>query len=268
MHVLRAITADDCLGEPWPPSSTDHWHLVHRTHGFTLWRRVALNQNAVAVHGVDHVRHRGVRPMALGKRKNLEIMPILKYDARVGRFITQDRGNENGEWQTVQNDVTDNLEAIFDLENLEVGVISYPKGAPPETKLVPVGQPIPDPPDDTWKEGLRVLVLLHGEGTARELMGTSTALWVGMDTLHDAFVAQRHAHPGEVPVVALAGVKEVKTKTGSSCEPQFELTGWASRPPSLPEKSAPRPQPASKPRATTPAPKAAGALDMKDGIPF
>jgi len=203
--------------------------------------------------------------MALGKRKGLgENMPVLKYDARVGRLYTQDRVFENGSWQTVQDDCTDNFEAIFDLENIEVGQINFPKGAPPETKLVRAGEPIPDAPGDGWKEGLRVIVLLPGEKVPRELLSTAVAVWVAMDALHDAYLKQQAEHPDEVPVVELVDVEELKTST-PSWQPRFEIKDWVPRPPSLPVNPTPRPEPA-RPAAATPAQRKRG--DMDDEVPF
>src|SRR5262249_29707263 len=154
--------------------------------------------------------------MALGKRKGIgENMPVLKYDARVGRLYTQDRVLENGSWQTVQSDCTDNFEAIFDLANIEVGQINFPKGAPPETKLVRAGETIPDAPGESWKEGLRIIALLPDEQVPRELLSTAIAVWVAMDALHNAFLKDQTGHPNEVPVVELVDVEELKTSTPS-----------------------------------------------------
>jgi hypothetical protein len=43
--IIRVVTADDPLGEPWPPStlSTYRWHVARRTQGFTEWRRIELS---------------------------------------------------------------------------------------------------------------------------------------------------------------------------------------------------------------------------------
>jgi len=202
--------------------------------------------------------------MALGKRKGIgENMPVLKYDARVGRFYTQDRVFENGSWQTVQCDCTDNFEAIFDLENVQVGQINFPKGAPPETKLVRAGEPIPDAPGDGWKEGLRVIALLSDEQVPRELLSTAIAVWVAIDALHDVYLKQQAEHPDEVPVVELVDVEEVKTQMSTSWQPRFEIRDWVERPPSLPANPTPRRESA---KPTAKAQQQRGPLD--DDIPY
>src|SRR5262245_28207393 len=102
--------------------------------------------------------------MAIGKRRTGgESMPLLKYDARVGRLYTQDRVFEFGAWQTVQADISDAFRATMDLANLQQGWIAFPKGEPPSAVLFPAGAEIGDPPDTDHKQGLRVLAVLDGE---------------------------------------------------------------------------------------------------------
>jgi hypothetical protein len=220
--------------------------------------------NAARRSGEAQRGNRKENVMGLGKRKSIgENMPVLKYDARIGRLYTQDRVLENGNWQTVQNDVTDNFEAIFDLKNIQVGQINFPKGAPPETKLVQAGEPIPDAPGESWKEGLRIIALLSDEQAPRELLSTAIAVWVEIDTLHDAYLKHEAEHPDEVPVVELVDVEELKTST-PSWQPHFEIKDWVKRPPSLPVNPAPR---SEKPTAT-PAKAQQRCGDMDDEIPF
>ena len=80
--------------------------------------------------------------MAFSKRKTGggESFPLLKWDGRVGRLYTQDREqDERGEWQSVQNDVTDGFYAVFDVAGVEHGYMRFPKGGAPET-LLPDGR--------------------------------------------------------------------------------------------------------------------------------
>ena len=42
--IIRVLTCDDPLGCPWPPSSTDNWHVVRRINGFTVWRSIQIVQ--------------------------------------------------------------------------------------------------------------------------------------------------------------------------------------------------------------------------------
>jgi hypothetical protein len=191
-----------------------------------------------------------------------ETVPVLKYDARVGRLYTQDRVFEGGAWQTVQSDCTDGFRAIVDLANLQQGWISFPKGAPPSAVLFPAGAEIGDPPSADHKQGLRVLVKLPADDAGpRELMSTAIALWAGMDVLHDQFLASAKDHPGEVPIVEFVDTREIKNQSGGiSHEPIFKIADWTPRPADLPESPAPRSQP--KPKLV------AKRTDLDDEIPF
>jgi hypothetical protein len=190
--------------------------------------------------------------MAIGKRKSGgNFLPALKYDARVGTLYLQDRVYENGRWESEQRDVTKEFRAAFDMQNLLRGWIKFPKGAPPQMHLVPIGQDPGDAPDDDYKEGLRVLVQMDQSlgGDVRELMSTAVALWNAMDALHDAYLADAAKHPGALPVVDLADKVETKTTAGTSVAPIFEIIGWLPRPPDMPAEIA-KPVPKQKQKAS------------------
>jgi hypothetical protein len=73
--------------------------------------------------------------MGLRKRKQTSILPRLKYDGRAGKFSLINRIHEHGEWFSNQVDVAQgDFRAVFDLDNLEIGWIQYPKGDSPDLK--------------------------------------------------------------------------------------------------------------------------------------
>jgi hypothetical protein len=211
--------------------------------------------------------------MALGKRKSgNEFLPALKYDARYGHLYTQHRVMENGRWENEQKDVTDNFRATFDMANLQKGWIDFPKGAAPAAVLVPVGaeHDAGEPPNDNFKEGLRLLVKMD-DGEVREVLSTAVAFWNGIDALHNAYVASVVDHPGELPVVTLEGTRENKTANGTSYVPIFAIVGWVARPPELPLAGIPMGSAATKPALKTgtvqkPAPSVPSPFN--DEIPF
>jgi hypothetical protein len=284
--IEHAITSNaPPFDQPWPPVLMDGWVLVRAIgEGKTLWRRVSLavEESTNTSNGNDNWEHRtsaaaapvrdlslrqanGDRYMAFGKRKSGggEIMPILKYDARAGTLFTQDRVHRDGSWQTEQHDVTDGFRAVIDLANAQIGWILFPKGAAPEMVLFPAGVEIGEAPSSDHKEGVRLLAKLDGEDVVRELLSTALALWNGMNALHDAYIAAAPDHAGEVPVVELADVKQVKNALGNiSYEPEFEIVDWTPRPPDMPATAAPQPQPKPQPNAK---PK---RDNMNDEIPF
>ena len=64
-----------------------------------------------------------------------DFLPIIKYDARAGRFFRIDRGANGNE----PVDITDSFAAVFDFENVEVGWMNF-SGPQPDFKLVPMGK--------------------------------------------------------------------------------------------------------------------------------
>jgi hypothetical protein len=195
--------------------------------------------------------------MALGKRKDSNnFLPLCKYDARTGTFYLQDRVQVDSNWQTTQRDVTDNFRAAFDLENLQVGWLRFPKGSAPECRLVPVGEDAGDAPSDDWREGLRVLLKMSPAlgGDVRELMSTALSLWNGIDTLHDEYLAGAADHSGELPMVVLSEVRQTKSRSGTNYTPVFEIADWIQRPADL---SGPMPRSGKQ-----------GELELEQSIPF
>jgi hypothetical protein len=189
--------------------------------------------------------------MALGQRKSGgNFLPMLKYDARVGTMFLQDRVFEGGRWETEQKDVTREFRATFDLETAQRGWINFPKGAAPQTVLVPFGQDPGDPPTGEYKEGVRILVKMDANlsGDVREFMSTALAIWNAIDALHDAYLDGAAANPGALPVVDLETVKETKMANGTAFTPVFKIVDWTPRPPDLPKTAAARTAP---PKAAT-----------------
>ena len=166
--------------------------------------------------------------MAFAKHKTGggETFPLLKFDGRVGRLYTQDRKQQkNGEWQSVQNDVTDRFVAALDIGGIEHGFLRFPKGAAPEMVMVPMGEDIGEMPEGEWQEGLRLQVKMPGENFWRTMMSSAVGLWRSLDRLHDQYIELTPEHPGKVPVVELLDVTEIKART-TSYMPSFGITGW------------------------------------------
>ena len=201
--------------------------------------------------------------MAIGKRKSGDFLPVAKYDARNGTMRLEDRILADGRWETKTRDITKKFRATFDMENLLRGWIKFPKGAAPETRLVPVGRDYDEPPGDDWREGARILMKMDAsiDGSVRELMSTALALWNGLDALHDAYLADVGKHPGALPVVDLDHAVETKTANGPSFTPVFKIVGWLPRPDDLPAEMAKSAKP--KPRATA---KPTADADLDDPI--
>jgi hypothetical protein len=175
--------------------------------------------------------------MGLGKRKGQEFLSRVKYDARSGALCLEDRVNHKGTWENQQRNVTESLRAVvFDLELAEVGWMHFPKGAPPDLVLVPVGQDQGDAPTPDHKQGFRLLVKMPPElgGEVREFLSTALATWNAIDALHTAYANQAGKHPGQLPTVKLVEVIETRSANGASITPVFEIDGWVPRPADMP----------------------------------
>jgi hypothetical protein len=167
--------------------------------------------------------------MAFAKRKTGggESFPLLKWDGRVGQLYTQDREQQkNGEWQSVQKDVTEGFIGAFNLPGTEHGYMRFPKGAAPETVMVPMGEDIGEIPEgENWQEGLRLQVKMPGEDFWRTLMSSAIGLWRSLDRMHDDYCKLTEQHPGKVPLAELIEVVEIKGRT-TSYAPTFGIIDW------------------------------------------
>src|SRR5262249_952474 len=164
--------------------------------------------------------------MAFAKRKTGggESFPLLKFDGRVGRLYTQDREQQkNGEWQSVQNDVTDRFVAAFRYRRHRARLYEVPEGGGTGDGHGPDGREMPE--GENWQEGLRHQVKMPGEDFRRTMMSSAIGLWRSLDRLHDQYVELAAVHPGKVPVVELLDVMEIKART-TSYMPSFDIIGW------------------------------------------
>jgi hypothetical protein len=179
--------------------------------------------------------------MAIGKRRDVRsFLPVCKFDATNGVMNRSDREQDsNGNWQTKTVDITEDFEAIVDMENLQIGWIAFPSGGAPDFHMVPVGTNVGEPPSDNHKEGFRVrMKLTNGAGDdVREFSSTSKAVWQSLDELHDEWDEERTRHKGKLPIVSIAEVAKVQTKSGTYYRPIFEITEWVKRPDDLTKQS-------------------------------
>lgn len=212
--------------------------------------------------------------MALGlqtESSNGEYKPILKYDARAGRFFRVDRAQDSaGNWTTNNVEVTQGFTAVFDLDNIEVGWAMFAAGVAPSFAMVPLGAALPAKPSDQHKQTFRMSIKLGKSigGDVREFASQAKVVIAAVDDLHTAYEAQKAANPGKLPIVSLTGSKPVvssgKGQSSTNYQPVFEITGWVDRPaelsgdPAQPQaqQAAPAPAPAPAPQ---PVPVTAGA---------
>lgn len=164
-----------------------------------------------------------------------DIMAIVKFDSRSGRFSRRDY--ENGENTLV--DITKTFKAVFDLENIEVGTIDFSTGGAPSFAVGRYGGAIPPSPSATHKPGFRMVIKLSKEngGDIREFASTAKACMRGVDDLHTAYMAGVKENPGKLPVVVLKDTVAITTgegaKKSTNYSPVFEIVSWVARPADL-----------------------------------
>lgn len=171
-----------------------------------------------------------------------DFVPILKYDARAGRFFRVDRVQENGQFVSNNVDITTGFKAVFDFENIEVGYIAFIPGAAPDFQMVALGSPYPQRATDKHAQGVRFMCKLAassaGDGAPiRECAATAAVFRMGIDELHNAYEQQKGANPGKLPIVSLKTTIPVTSgqgaKKSTNYQPVFEIVGWAARPEDL-----------------------------------
>jgi hypothetical protein len=173
-----------------------------------------------------------------------ERVPIVKYDARAGRLFRVDRAqNAAGQYDSVPHEVTPVFQAVFDLEHIELGWLSFPTNGAPDIQVVPYGQPLPPKPSPAHRVGFRVMMLLGkaAGGDVREMAANAAASIKGMDALHDAYLAGVKSNPGKLPVVKLGGTAPIvstgKQQSSTNYEPLWSIVSWVDRPAPLSPES-------------------------------
>ncbi len=175
--------------------------------------------------------------MALGLQTESsggDFLPIIKFDARAGRFFRRDRANN----ENTDVDVTRTFKAVVDLENIEVGYINFATGGAPDFAVVPLGDPMPQRPSDGHKQGFRLLLKLGADcgGDVREFSSCAKVVIKGIDLLHEAYTAGEKQNPGKLPVVVLKDTIAVTTEgkqKSTNYQPVLEIVSWVNRPKDL-----------------------------------
>jgi hypothetical protein len=166
-----------------------------------------------------------------------DFTPIVKYDARAGRFFRVDRIDTGSGFENNPVDITGVFKALVDFENIEVGWIDFVPGSAPSFVLVPMGQQLPDKPSPRHKNGVRFMLKLAkdcgGDKPIREVAGTSKAFLSGIEAVYVQYQAEKAKHAGQLPAIMLEKTTPIKTGTGekssTNYHPTFKIVGWAPR---------------------------------------
>ena len=189
--------------------------------------------------------------------------PLIKFSAMDGSMRTSDRVNENGQWKSIDAEITYPTQFAMDFENIEMGWITYTPA--PDFVMVKAGAPKPELPqvfDDAgkplYKWGFRVQLGNPNVGL-RELSTTSSNVYnQAMVPLYKAWEAGKAANPGMLPVVEVSGSERVENKRadGSTSAwriPKWTIVKWVARPDymeaGVPQSPASTPAPVAPPSA-------------------
>jgi len=195
--------------------------------------------------------------MALGLQTETtsggDIVPIVKWDAKAGDMIVQDRvQSASGEWQKEEREMTLPTKFAMDMAGMEVGWLSFASGAP-DFRMVKLGEAMPPKPEGDFKNAFRVRIGSKDLGL-REFSHSAKTVIRAMDTLHNQYEAEKGNNPGKIPVVEISGTETVKINTPQGelrfKVPQWSISGWTDKPEmfnntaSAPEPVAAEPAPA------------------------
>jgi hypothetical protein len=204
-----------------------------------------------------------------------DITPIVKYDARAGRFFVQNYNFDTREKVSIDITTPPPRFAV-DFGSLEVGYIKY-TATGPDCKTVPEGSAIPVQPDERdeqkrllYRAGF--LVKIYGKvlDGLREWSSSANCVLEAMDDVYNKFREAPEAHAGKIPIVELTRTIPVTNGKGAKANttyaPCFAIVGWTDRTPDMGARSVPPPKPPSAPdmRINTAPP----AHDLNDDIPF
>lgn len=156
-----------------------------------------------------------------------EMKPIVKYDARAGRFFRIDRADG----VSTPVEITNGFKAVFDLATVEVGYVHFSEGGAPEWAMVRLGQQLPPRPSKEFRQGFRMSIKLPAAlgGDVREFASAAACVIAAVDSLHTAYLAAPESKVGKLPIVAMTGASMVKSGQSTNYAPTLIIVGWADR---------------------------------------
>jgi len=154
-----------------------------------------------------------------------DILPIIKYDTKAGDMIRVDRTQDaSGQWDKDESEITYPVKFAMDMEDLQVGWLSFASGAP-DFRMVKVGEPMPAKPEGDFKNAFRVRIASKELGL-REFSHSAKTVLRSMDELHNQYMAEKGNNPGKTPVVEVSGTTPVKVNTPQG-ELRFKAPAWS-----------------------------------------
>lgn len=208
-------------------------------------------------------------------------LPIVKYDARAGRFFRVDKDNGI----TEQVDITDpNMKFAIDFGSIEVGYVQFSAQGPVRHMVPYDGRSLPAQPQDkddkgklVSRPGFYALVAGQALGGIREWCSNAAILLNALDELFNLYAEQPEAAAGKIPLISIVSTVPVTSGTGAqkstNYKPVFKIVGWVDRLADMGERTVPPPAPKAIPAAAAsppvqPTPTPAAATAPPPGMPF
>lgn len=197
--------------------------------------------------------------MAFGMKTTTgDFLPIVKYDARAGKFFKVDKRVDGG---SDAIEVPLNTRFGLDIGTLEAGYVMFgPQG--PVRHMVPYidGVAMPPQPQDKdaegklmFRPGFYVKVVGQAVDGAREWCSNAAVLLNAMDELYQQVIHAPEAAAGKIPLIRIASTVAVKSGTGARSStnyaPVLAVDTWVDRP----DICGPRTVPAPGGNGTAPA---------------
>lgn len=230
--------------------------------------------------------------MAFGMNtKTGDFLPIVKYDARAGKFFKMEKRVDGG---SDAIELPPGTKFALDIGTLEAGFVAFTAQGPVR-HMVPYsdGVALPAQPQDKdadgkllFRPGFWVKIAGNALDGAREWCSNAAVLLNALDDLYQQIVHAPEAAAGQIPIICIASTVAVKSGTGTRSStnyaPVFRIEGYANRPDILgprttpipgtrpaPPQAAPVAPPAAQPAAQqTPPPAAPPAAAVAPSMPF
>ena len=200
--------------------------------------------------------------MAFGyKTTTGDFLPIVKYDARSGRFFKVDKLPGQ---QGVDTEIPAGTTFAVDFGTLEAGWVTF--GAQgPVRKMRPYiegEETIPQPQEKDsdgkliFRPGFYVKLAGNALDGIREWIGASAAVMNAMDDLYQTFAVAPEAASGKIPLICIASTTAIRsgagTRSSTNYAPVFQVNGWVDRPEGLGQRTVPAPRVVSVPVSQMP----------------
>ena len=200
--------------------------------------------------------------MAFGyKTTTGDFLPIVKFDARSGRFFKVDK--EPGQ-QGVDTEIPLGTTFAIDIGTLEAGWVTFGAQGPVRhmKPYIEGDDPIPQPQDKDadgkmiFRPGFYVKLAGNALGGVREWIGASAAVMNAMDDLYQQIIRAPETAAGKIPIICIASTTAIKSGSGARAStnyaPAFRVDGWGDRPDILGPRTVPPPRAGSVPLSQMP----------------